>query len=68
AIEALHRKDFDTVADLLLIYYDKAYLKGLSFRDKNKVLELSVERDDPGIIAQDVLKFYQKQEVLTARN
>ncbi len=65
AIEALHRKDFDTVADLLLIYYDKAYLKGLSYRDENKVFKLVVESEDLEIVAQNVLEFYQKQKKLT---
>jgi len=68
AIEALKQKDFDTVADLLLIYYDKAYLKGLSFRNQNKVFKLSVESDDPEIIARNVLEFYQNQKILTDQN
>jgi tRNA 2-selenouridine synthase len=37
AIEALKKNDFTTVADLLLIYYDKAYLKGLSLRDPERI-------------------------------
>ena len=57
-IEALHQKDYATVADLLLVYYDKAYLKGLSFRDKNKVFKLLVEDEDPEIIAKSVLGFF----------
>lgn len=65
SIEALSRKDYATVADLLLIYYDKAYLKGLSFRDENKVFKLSVEDEDPEIIAKSVLKFFHNNKHLT---
>lgn len=41
AVTALYEKDFATVADLLLFYYDKAYLKGLGMRDQEKVHHLS---------------------------
>ncbi|MCB2219342.1 MAG: tRNA 2-selenouridine(34) synthase MnmH [Bacteroidetes bacterium] len=40
AVKALYDKDFETVADLLLTYYDKAYLKGLGMRDQKKVHHL----------------------------
>lgn len=65
SIEALLQKDYATVADLLLIYYDKAYLKGLSFRDENKVFKLSVEDKDPEIIAKSVLEFFHNNKNLT---
>ena len=65
SIEALSRKDYATVADLLLIYYDKAYLKGLSFRDKNKVSELLVEDEDPEVVAKSVLEFFHNNKNLT---
>lgn len=65
SIEALQQKDFETVADLLLTYYDKAYLKGLSFRDKQKVFELSVNDENPSIVAENILEYFQKNKQLT---
>jgi tRNA 2-selenouridine synthase len=65
AIHRMFQKDYATVADLLLIYYDKAYLKGLSFRDENKVFKLSVEDEDPEIIAKSVLEFFHNNKYLT---
>ena len=65
SIEALHQKDYNTVVDLLLVYYDKAYLKGLSFRDKNKVFELLVEDEDSVIVAEKVLDYFQNNKRLS---
>jgi len=63
AIEALKQKDYDTAADILLVYYDKAYLKGLSFRDQNKVYEMPVDSGDPENIADQVLKLYLRHKI-----
>ncbi len=65
SIEALSEKDYSKVADLLLIYYDKAYLKGLSFRDQNMVYELAVESEDPEIIADKIIEFLQNNKFAT---
>ena len=62
SIEALNRKDYETVAGLLLIWYDKAYLKGLSFRDKDKVFKLQVEDEDPVVVAKRVLEFFHNNK------
>lgn len=59
SIESLAQKDFETVADVLLSYYDKAYLKGLSFRDQHKVYKLTVEHEDPAVVAKNVLEYFQ---------
>lgn len=47
AIEALETKDYATVADILLLYYDKAYMKGLSMREAERIFTLPVDADDP---------------------
>lgn len=65
AIEALAQKDYSTVADLLLNYYDKAYLKGLSYRDKGKIFKLMVEIENPEVIAIQVLEFFQNNKKLS---
>ncbi len=58
ALGALEEGDFDTVADILLTYYDKAYLKGLSMRDPESVRQVTVERDDPGANARIAIREY----------
>ena len=60
ALEALEADDFATVADILLTYYDKAYLKGLSIRDQRKVSALPVDRDDPEANARAVVAFFSE--------
>ena len=60
ALEALDRGDYATVADILLIYYDKAYLKGLSNRDPGKVWTVQVAKDDPEANARTAIGHYLK--------
>ncbi len=60
ALEALEKNDYQTVASILLIYYDKAYLKGLSYRDQSKVYRVRTDKDDPKANAELVLGFYRK--------
>ncbi|HOO85419.1 MAG TPA: tRNA 2-selenouridine(34) synthase MnmH [Prolixibacteraceae bacterium] len=40
ALEALETDDFETVADIALLYYDKSYLRGMAERQQNKVVHL----------------------------
>ena len=47
AIEALNVGDYAQVADITLVYYDKAYLHGLSERDAEKVHLIEVQSDSP---------------------
>jgi len=56
ALEALDKNDYQTVASILLIYYDRAYLKGLGVRDREKVFSLEIEEDDPELNAGKVLR------------
>lgn len=58
ALEALGKDDFRSVADILLQYYDKAYMKGLSMRDQAKVSTLPVKQDDPVANARMVIDFF----------
>jgi len=46
ATEAILKNDYKTATDILLIYYDKAYLKGLAVRDQKKVLRIESETED----------------------
>lgn len=61
AMKALDEADFHTAADISLTYYDKAYLKGVIQRDKNKVHNLNLEADTPPENAQIILEFAQKK-------
>ncbi len=56
SIEAIQNKDFIKAADILLTYYDKAYLKGLSARDQNKVIRIETTTDDAKTNAEILLK------------
>lgn len=44
AISAADKGDLLSVANLSLIYYDKAYLKGLNSRDENKVTKIKLKK------------------------
>ncbi len=59
ALEALDKNDYQTVASILLIYYDKAYLKGLGVRDQAKVFSLEIEEDDPEFNAELILNYFK---------
>jgi len=55
ALEALQEKNYAVVTDILLTYYDKAYLKGLSMRERDKVYHLEIPEDKPDQVASAVL-------------
>lgn len=55
ALTALDQQDYATVADLTLVYYDKAYLHGLAERDTTMVHQLPIEADDPAKTAADLI-------------
>ncbi len=61
AIDSLNNKDFKTSASILLDYYDKAYLKGVSDRDPSKVIVLSLNSGVPEINSKKVLEFYNRE-------
>jgi tRNA 2-selenouridine synthase len=55
-IEALERRDYETVADVSLNYYDKAYLHGLAQHPAQQVIRLEVQEDSPATIAKKILE------------
>jgi tRNA 2-selenouridine synthase len=57
ALKALDNNDLATVADLTLIYYDKAYNFGILKRNPEKVFEIELEKDDPKANALAINKF-----------
>jgi tRNA 2-selenouridine synthase len=60
ALQALNMRDYETVADITLTYYDKAYLKGLANRDKQTIHTLKLESNDVTGNAEKLLEFYQE--------
>jgi tRNA 2-selenouridine synthase len=47
ALEALAVRDYATVADVSLTYYDKAYLHGLELRENPQIADIMCEADEP---------------------
>jgi tRNA 2-selenouridine synthase len=58
AYECLKIRDYATVADITLTYYDKAYRHGLEKREGQTVHHFYLEKDAPEENAQKVLEFY----------
>lgn len=59
SLEALENDDLATVAELLLQYYDKAYLTGLSIRDPKTVATIELKSNDPESNAKRIIDFYR---------
>ncbi|AQG81162.1 tRNA 2-selenouridine(34) synthase MnmH [Spirosoma montaniterrae] len=55
ALNALSKHDYATVADLTLVYYDKAYMHGLSQRQGKQVHTFSVQEDNPAETARHLV-------------
>ncbi|RLD73347.1 MAG: tRNA 2-selenouridine(34) synthase MnmH [Bacteroidetes bacterium] len=57
AINALNSGDLQTVAEITLKYYDKAYLGGLEKRDQSTVTKIPLKTVDEEISANALLQF-----------
>ncbi|MCH8331600.1 MAG: tRNA 2-selenouridine(34) synthase MnmH [Bacteroidetes bacterium] len=65
ALEALEADEHETVAEITLKYYDKAYSHGLSKRDHDTIFDVQLEADDPAKNAAVVKDFvYQNLDRL----
>jgi tRNA 2-selenouridine synthase len=60
AVKALEERDYETVADIALSYYDKTYSFGLSKRAKDTVTEVIPHSNDPAIIARQLIELVKK--------
>jgi len=65
ALEALDKKDFKMAAAILLSYYDKAYLSGLSKRTAESIYPLKFRLDDPEKNAAKIRHRIKKMNLLT---
>lgn len=59
AYEAIQSGDFETAAALILEYYDKSYLYGLSKRNPASIAKLTLKNIDPMQNAKEVLLYAQ---------
>lgn len=60
ALEALKIKDFSRAIELVLAYYDKAYLSGMEKRNPSGVYRLEVHSSDAAENAEKLMNFYQQ--------
>lgn len=56
ALEALDEEDYELVADLTLMYYDKTYKHGLSLREPDSIFPLETGNSDHEKMARLVIK------------
>ncbi len=57
ALEALKSRDYTTVADITLNYYDKAYLFGLEDRESGTIHRLETSTENPAEAARQLVAF-----------
>ncbi len=57
ALDFLSEKNYREVAQRTLHYYDKSYLKGISFRDSAKVIYIDLESTDHEKNARSILNY-----------
>lgn len=63
ALEALERKDFALAIELVLDYYDKAYLTGMEKRNQSSVFKLWVKSSDAEENVGALLEFYRQKSL-----
>jgi len=61
SMQALNNRDFASVADITLNYYDKAYWHGINKRDKEKVFTIKINTDDPNYTANIISEYYNSK-------
>jgi tRNA 2-selenouridine synthase len=61
ALTFLYNDNFEMAVEIILRYYDKAYLNSLHQRKDIQVFRLKLPKDDPEKNAKEVLDFYYNQ-------
>jgi tRNA 2-selenouridine synthase len=56
AIHDLEQGNLNGAISAVLTYYDKAYLFGLSKRDKNTILTIKLENEDIHAVSQELIR------------
>ena len=57
AIAAIRENNMEEFVRRALVYYDKAYLKGLGFRKSNEMTTVPISNEDPLTNASDLLRY-----------
>jgi len=55
ALEAIKERNYESATDILLTYYDKAYLNGQKKRSQDTIINLEVSNLDPETIADQLI-------------
>lgn len=66
AITALEQNDYATTAEIALAYYDQAYAFGLTKKPEKQLQTMAINSDNPSQTAQELIRFVQKQAILSA--
>ena len=64
ALRALEAGDLAEVTRIMLHYYDKAYDRGISFKETKDIRHLAFENDDMELIFSSVISAFNPQRVL----
>ncbi|MEZ5082174.1 MAG: tRNA 2-selenouridine(34) synthase MnmH [Bacteroidales bacterium] len=67
AISSIHENQLDLATEILLSYYDKAYLKGLFIRQPETIHKVECNTEDPSEMA-DILLRYANNGTLTSKH
>ncbi len=59
-LKAIDDKEFEKAIELVLLYYDKAYLKGLSRRDRKSVYPFQIDNSRMKEDAGSLMMFYNE--------
>lgn len=62
ALQSLQDRNFYDVALIALSYYDKSYLKGIKFRDQQKVYIIPMPTTDPVENANTIIQYDKRNE------
>lgn len=57
AIEAIIQQNYKLAADILLTYYDKAYLKGQENRSMDSVIDIEISNPEPAAVADQLIRY-----------
>ena len=60
-LKAIEDGDFEKAIELVLMYYDKAYQKGLAFRETKSILPFKIANKNFEVNAELLLEYYKTQ-------
>lgn len=68
ALKAIDLGDLETVVDISLDYYDKAYNYGISKRDSALVFEIELSELNPALNSKEIVAFYKYLSINDLKN